>query len=661
MDKPNPFPDLRNCTRVGVDIETRDDDLKKMGPGVRRDAFIAGVSVAYTQDGNTHSHYYPVRHKEGFNYPTETVMDYLRDNICDDRKEIVGANLLYDLDFLAEKDVHVKGKLMDVQVAEPLIDENKRGHYSLGDLSELYLGHGKSEAALYQWLAEHHGGKPTRSAQAGRIWMAPGYIAEEYACSDAENPLGIIHQQLEIIGNKKQDLTEVWELESDLQPMLLAMRRRGVRINEAGAKTASREMNARINELKSMLDDYDIIHTVAATIGEYCDARDIPYQLTQSTRQPQINEAFLSKYEDDPVLAAVAEVRKADKSSGTFISGLLKHMVNGRVHCQFNQLNSDQFGAVSGRFSSSNPNLQNIPARVPDMARLIRGLFEPEPGELWARSDYSQIEYRLLIEYAVREFDGLMGSQTMLDRFIEDPATDMHQAVGDLCGISRDDGKTINFGMVYGLGVGALMAKLGYPEGVCRDIIAKYHDMMPFAKELYNVAQNRASARGWVRTLGGRVRRFSKWEPWVPWQAPEGSFNERLKEWMKWSDSKNKWVRDLSNRPKSLREAEAQVEYEGLKMERSLCHTALNALLQGSAADIMKRSMVDIWQSGVCDVLGAPFLTVHDELNWSVPDTKEGREAFAESNRIMESVYADRLNIPLLVDYKLGNNWAECK
>lgn len=651
------FPELRTRKRIAIDIETRDDDLKKLGPGVRRDGFIAGVAVGWTDEGMKHSRYYPVRHGMGGNHEPEKVMRFLKNECCGEDQEMVGTNLLYDLDYLAEEGVCPKGPLLDVQVAEPLIDENKRGSYDLDSLSEHYLGYGKDSDALYQYLADNFGGRPVRGTQAGRIWKAPGDIVAPYACSDVENPLGIIHKQLEIIEDK--NLTEVWDLERHLQPMLLAMRRRGVNINESGAQAANVQMEARIAELRKILDQHDIQPGSASSVGDYADLLGIPYSLTPKNKQPSITEAWLSKHMDNEVLAAVSEVRKAEKSSGTFITGLLKHMTGGRVHCQFNQLPSDDYGAVSGRFSSSDPNLQNIPARDKLMAALIRGLFIPDEGELWGCSDYSQIEYRLLVEYAFKHYNGGMGSREMMNQFIDDPTTDMHQAVGDLCGISRGDGKTINFGMVYGLGLAALMASLGYPREVCEEIIRKYNDMMPFAKKLYRDANSKASSRGYIKTIAGRMRRFEKWEPWIPWELREKPMNPVLLGFMR--DMDGVWKRDMRKRPKPMPHAEALIEYVNCKLQRAHCHTALNALLQGGAADIMKKSMVDIWQSGVCTVLGAPFMTVHDELNWSVPDNPAGREAYAESNRIMEAVYSDRLKIPLKVDYQLGLNWAECK
>ena len=654
------FPNIAHAKRVSVDIETRDEQLKELGPGVRRpDSYIAGIALSVEDGGGYVSTYLPIGHEQGFNYTPEQVLPYVKDVLQGDDKEIVGANLLYDLDFLEEAGIPVTGTLYDVQVAEPLLDENKRGEYDLDSLSDHYLGYGKDSDALYEWLAENLGGRPTRSAQASRIWKAPGDIVKPYAVSDTENPLGIINEQLARIQN--EGLTEIWELERDLEPMLLAMRRRGVRIDKVAAQEAEDGMRRRIAELQQTVDDNDVLINTASTIADYCDLLGIKYSLTEKSKQPSITKKWLEK-QSDPVLQAVLELRRLEKNSGTFIQGLLEHCVGDRVHCQFNQLQSDQYGTVSGRFSSSNPNLQNIPARDPEMGPLIRGLFIPDEGELWGSSDYSQVEYRLLVEYAYKVYQGRHGSHEMMMRFLEDASVDMHQAVGDLCGISRGDGKTINFGMVYGLGVDSLIASLGYPRKQCMEIMAKYHAMMPFAKKLYREAQSRASAKGYIRTIGGRLRRYEKWEPAIPWEV-QNEPPEEIKEWMKPIKTNNGtiWKRNLDNRPKAYKIEQAREEYGELHLERSHCHTGLNGLLQGSAADIIKRAMVDIWDSGVCHVLGAPSLQVHDELNWSVPDTTEGREAYAESNRIMSNAYGDRLKIPLKVDNQLGGNWAECK
>lgn len=659
------FPEIRGSRRIAVDIETRDDDLKTKGPGVRSGGYIAGVAIATEANGAMISNYYPMRHQRGDNCDPAQVMGYVSDILAGSNKEVVGTNLLYDLDYLANeglacgRPLNITGKYLDVQVAEPLIDESKRGEYDLDSLSQHYLGVGKDSDALYKWLADTFGGRATRSAQIGRVWRAPGDIVQPYAISDVENPLRIIAKQLDAI--EKAGLTEIWELERDLEPMLLAMRRRGVRINVAKADEANARMAEQIAGLEKYVADKGVsIHT-ASTIADYCRSMDIEFPLTEKLQRPSFTKAWLKKFPNDRLLSSVLELRRLEKNSGTFIQGLLGHVIDGRIHCQFNQLPSDDYGAVSGRFSSSNPNLQNIPIRDPEMGPLLRSMFIPDEGELWGATDYSQIEYRLLVEYAHTVYQGKFGSKEMMDRFLIDPSTDIHLAVAELCGIARSDGKAINFGMVYGLGIDALIASLGYTREVCQEIIDKYHGMMPFAKKLYKEAQTRAEKKGYITTLGKRKRRFNTWEPVIPWERNTKPTDPILLEFMKEAED-GKWVRDPDKRPKAYKFDKAREIY-GLEinLKRGHCHTGLNGLLQGSAADIIKRAMVDIWKSGACDVLGAPLIQVHDELDWSIPDTLEGRQAFDHTKTIMEQVYRDRLKIPLKVDSKIGADWSECK
>lgn len=654
------FPELHNAERISVDVETYDPQLKELGPGPRRTGYIAGVSITADFGGQEFvSNYYPVQHENGENLDRDKVWRYLKNELGRDSQPKVGANMSYDMDFLKHEGIDVRGKVYDVLVAEPILDENKKpNEYDLDSVAERWTGKHKDSQALYQWLADNFGGQATRGVQAARIHKAPWHIVAPYAISDTELPLEIIDEQLVAI--EKEDLTEIWELERDLFPMLMAMRDRGVHIDADRAKSAQDSMIEQVQELKQILYDNEVDANVARSIAAYCDLVDIKYGLTAKSKEPSFTQKWLEKHQHDNVLKAVLEIRRFDKNNGTFIQGLLKHMTGGnRVHCQFNQLRSDKYGTVSGRFSSSNPNLQNQPARDEEMGPLVRGLFIPDPDEDWGSADYSQIEYRLLVHYAYATFRGKKGSAEMLQRFLDDPKTDMHQAVADLCGISRRDGKAINFGMIYGLGVDALIASLGYPRSKCEQIIEAYHGSMPFAKKLYYEASNRAGSKGFIRTIGGRIRRFPNYEPVIPWKLQNEPTNPILREYMK--EVGGNWVRDNSKRPKPLPHAEAKIEYPSVRLKRAHTHTALNALLQGGAADIMKRAMLDIWNAGICDHLGAPLLTVHDELNWSIPRTTAAREAFDESVRIMEAVYSDRLKIPLIVDNETGENWAQCK
>lgn len=292
-----------------------------------------------------------------------------------------------------------------------------------------------------------------------------------------------------------------------------------------------------------------------------------------------------------------------EKAVNPFIeSYILGATHNGRVHCQFHPLRSDEYGTVSGRFSSSNPNLQNIPARDPVLGPLLRSFFIPEEECTWKRADYSQIEYRLLAHYAVGP-----GAEAIRERYRTDPSTDFHEMtmhmVHEQTGVElgRKPSKNLNFGLVYGMGRDKTTRSLGVSQDLGERLYDAYFEAMPSVKRTYKSAERLARRRGFIKTLLGRRRRFEK---------EEGT------------------------------------------------HKALNACLQGGAADIMKKAMVDCYRAGVFDATGIPHLTVHDELDWSDDGSPRAAEGFAEAERIMTQCV--QLRVPLMVDISSGAHWGEC-
>jgi DNA polymerase I-like protein with 3'-5' exonuclease and polymerase domains len=310
-----------------------------------------------------------------------------------------------------------------------------------------------------------------------------------------------------------------------------------------------------------------------------------------------------------------------DKFRGTFVQGyIIDGSVDGVVHCQFNQLRGEDGGAVSGRFSSSNPNLQNLPIRDEELGALIRRVFLPDDGQLWWKFDWSQIEFRLAVHFAA--LMKLKGAADAVQAYLHDPNTDYHVLVSKLTGLSRKFAKSINFGLVYGMGIEELCRQLGIDVQQGYRILRTYHTNVPFVKPLYNTASNRANDKGEIITLLGRHRRFHVW------------------------NKGNSYYRESEMR-------ENEIDFKG--WQRAFTHKALNAVLQGSAADIMKQGMVQIWESGVCDTLGAPHLTVHDELDGSLPPGNAGLEALAEVKNIMQTCV--KLELPLRADGGTGPNW----
>ncbi len=619
----NELPNLSAAKAISVDLETRDDDLTSKGPGVRRDGYICGVAIG-TDDG--YRQYFPIRHEMGNNMDPGIVMEWCKDELTRANQPKVGANLMYDLDYLYEAGVQVAGPFYDVQVAEPLIDENLR-LYNLDSLGQRYCGEGKDSDEMYMWLAQAFGGPATRRSQAGNIWRADPRVVAPYAISDVDLPFRILEKQELII--QQQNLQEVWDMETRLIPMLLAMRRRGVAVDSQAAVELDGRLMQFAADLRAKLKYNGIEPNEKDTIARYCDKAGIRYPVT-AKGNPSFQKGWLQNHMDEN-LKMITEVRTLEKHSGTFLQGaIMSHAVNGRIHTEFNQLKSDSYGTVSGRFSSSNPNLQNIPRRDKKWGPLIRAMFVPDEGESWYSDDWSQIEYRLLVHYARGE-----GDEKTREQYRKDPKTDFHKFVADISGIDRDPAKSINFGLVYGMGEPTMAAGLGRPLDEVKPIFEQYHETFPFVKTTYNAVAAAAAARGYIRTILGRRRRFVHWEP-RDWEASKARRDEGLA---------------------PLTREQALDEYGIGRIKRAMTHKALNGLLQGGAADLMKKAMVLIWERGICNYLKAPLLTVHDELNWSVPGTKEALQAHDEAVRIMETCH--KLRVPLICDSGKGKNWGE--
>jgi len=610
---------------ISLDLETRDDSIGAgLGPGTRRGGYIVGIAVGVPDGGRW---YFPMRHEydpSSQNMPPEHVLRWAKDNLTRKNQPKVGANLLYDLDYLAQEGVQVEGPFLDVQIAEPLIDEVAHS-YSLDALGIKYLGEGKRDDALYEWCAGAYGGQPTRKSQAKNIWRAPPELVGPYAEGDVDLPLRILVKQLEAI--REQGLETIWSIESRLLPMLLAMRRRGVRVNVDGARELDVRLMLEAEKSRKLLAAEGMEPNQRDGIAAYCDRKGYSYGRTP-TGMPQFQGAWLENHEDE-LLNKVQLVRKLEKHAGTFLQGyVLDHHINGRLHSEFNQLRSDEYGTVSGRFSSSNPNLQNIPSRDEELAPLVRSMWLPEPEEDWYSDDWSQIEYRLLVHYARGP-----GADDARQLYIDVPDTDFHIYASDLTELPRKPAKNINFGLVYGMGEPSLAARLGRTLEDARSIFEKYHSKLPFVKETFKAVSKTAEKRGYIHTTLGRRRRFHLYEPRA-WTAV-------------------KQMREASE--PALEHAAAVEKWGEDQIRRAYTHKALNGLLQGGAADIMKKAMVDIWEAGICDVLGAPLLTVHDELDWSVPRTKEAHEAHDAAVRIMETCV--ELRVPLRCDVECGPDW----
>ena len=600
---PQDFPNLLKYDEISIDLETKDPDLKTMGSGsITGRSKIVGIAVAV----EGWSGYYPIAHEGGGNMDIRMVLKWFQDVLNTPATKIFH-NAMYDVCFIKAAGLKINGPIVDTMIAGSLVDEN-RFRYDLGSMGRDYLGIGKNEAVLKE-TAELWGVDPK-----SEMYKLPAMYVGEYAEQDANLTLKLWQEM------KKQmyheDVEDIFKLETELFPCLVDMRFLGVRVDTEAAYELKKQL---IEEEKECLQKVKIETSVdvqiwaARSIEKVFQKLSLPYDLTAKTNSPSFTKNFLQNH-PHPLVKQIARAREINKSHTTFIDTILKHQHKGRIHAEINQIRSDQGGTVTGRFSYNNPNLQQIPARNKELGPRIRSLFIPEEGCQWGCFDYSQQEPRLVTHYA--SLDGLYGVDEVLNSYNEGEA-DFHQIVSDMANIPRSQAKTINLGLFYGMGKNKLQAELGVSKEDAEDLFRTYHDKVPFVKMLMESVMRRAQDKGRVRTLLGRRCRFNLWEP--------NQFGIH----------------------KALNHEDALAEH-GPGIKRAFTYKALNKLIQGSAADMTKKAMVDLYKEGII-----PHIQVHDELDISVDNNAD------KIKEIMES--AVQLEVPNKVDYESGPNWGTIK
>lgn len=641
---PRDFPNLSGAKVIGIDCEVKENDFER-GPGWSRGkSNIVGISLAAWDGTSTSAWYFPVGHEveSNWNLGRERVLAYLRGVLVGDTPKC-GANLTYDIGTLLSAGIAVNGPFYDCQFAEALLHED--GEVNLDHLGEKYCGTGKTTNQLYAWLRLAYGNP--KYDQRENIWRASPRLVGPYAEQDAALPIEILVKQWPLLS--AQGLLPVFEMECGLIPLIVQMRMEGVRVDIPGAERLYGELTPLIDaerlRLKEMSGVWANVNS-GDDLAKVFRRLGLEFPMTARTQKPSFVKAWLEAHEH-PVAKLVIHIRNMEKIQSTFLrSYLLEANIKGRVHGQFHLLRGDSDGTRSGRMSSSTPNLQNIPARSA-IGKKIRQLYVPDLGHAaWHKADFSQIEYRALVHFAVGE-----GADAVREQYLCDPSTDYHKLtqrlVKEQAGVTiprnaeeaaAGDGsfgtltiKEINFGLLYGMGEGKLgkMAKLS--EGMSSIVFKAYHAGNPYVKMTMDATAEEVQRLGYITTISGRRSWFNLWVP--------GGFHKQ--------------------RSMPLPFDSAIAEY-GTDIERASTHKAINRRLQGSAADILKRAMWKCWRTGVFQVIGVPRLTVHDETDLSVIDSSaQQKEGYAEMRRIMET--STPMRIPLKLDVAEGPNWGSCK
>lgn len=640
------LPSWRDARRVSIDTETHDPYLKDLGPGVRRGGYIVGYSFAI-EDGPRY--YVPIRHQGGDNVDANQALQYLRDQADIFEGDIVGANLSYDLDYLAEEGIwfHKARSFRDIQINDPLINELHTS-YSLDSISKRYGLAGKDERLLRE-AAINYGIDPK-----GGMWRLPARFVGPYAEEDASQPLLILRRQERIIDER--DLWQIYNLESKVIPVLVKMRRRGVKIDQ---DRLAQVEDWSLREETNALQEVHRLTRHSIKVGDVWKPEAFAKVLEHigvtlektSTGKPSIRKDIL-EHLDHPVANLLLRARKVNKLRTTFAQSIRRHMTNGRIHCSFNQIAVEDEdsggikGARYGRMSCVNPNLQQQPSRD-EFASMWRSIYVPDTA-LWACMDYSQQEPRWLTHYA--SVMRLPAAEAAAQKYIDDPSVDNHNMMRELvygaetvAAMSKDEAKIartrckiIYLGLCYGEGGAKLCHDLGLPtrwtilykngrergqlffdtreeamvaarefegprvfetagsEG--QDILDMFNDRAPFIREISKRCTDKAKRDGLIKTIAGRHCHFP--------EDGNGGYD---------------WT-----------------------------HKALNRLIQGSSADQTKTAMVALDEAGY-----EMALQVHDEIDASV-ESREQAEAMAD---IMRNCIP--ASVPFKVDVEIGPSWGE--
>jgi DNA polymerase I-like protein with 3'-5' exonuclease and polymerase domains len=600
---PDGYPDLSEAREVSIDLETCDPNLTSRGSGwPRKDGYVIGIAVAV--DGA--AWYFPIRHDNGSNLDAKQTLRWLAD-VCSVERDYIMHNAMYDLGWLWAEGIEVKGRIVDTMIVAALIDEN-RFSYALNALGRDYLNERKSEKDLYE--AANSFGVNAKS----EMWKLPAHFVGAYAEQDAALTLKLWQFFKGVI--VKEDIADIFDLELQVLKVVFDMRKKGVRVDLEKAEELKVYLQREEEKVLQESGGTDIDIWAAASIAKAFDAKGLTYPKTPKSGQPSFTKNFLANHAH-ALPQAVVRARELNKARTTFIDTIIKHQHNGRIHAEAHSLRSDDGGTVTGRFSYSNPNLQQVPARNAEIGPMIRGLFLPEEGELWGAFDYSSQEPRLVVHYS--SLLKLTGAQEFADQYNVDATTDFHQMAADIVGVPRKQAKDINLGLFYGMGKNKLAEQLGLEYEDAKDLFKEYHGKVPFVQQLADYVVNRASNKGVIRTLLGRKCRFDKWEP-----NAYGLY-----------------------KPQTYEDAYAE---HGPAIKRAFTYKALNRLIQGSAADQTKAAMVALHKEGI-----TPLIQVHDELDISVAEP----ETASVIQEIMETCVD--MQIPSVVDAEFGPSWGEAK
>ena len=575
---------LKNYKTVCFDTETTSTNAL--------DAEIVGLSLA-VKEGEAFYIPMPAERKEA-----TTRLELLREIFENEEIEKVGQNIKYDITILANYGIEVKGKLFDTMIAHYILQPEL--YHGMDYLAEIYLDY--DTIKIEELIGEK--GKNQKNMRD----VAPERVCD-YACEDADVTLklkNILEGEI-----KKEGLEELfYNIEMPLVPVLAYMERNGARIDTAALKETSTLFGKRLNDIEEEIyslagEPFNIASPRQVGDILFGKLKIVDKPKKTKTGQYVTSEDVLAQLQNrHPIVKKILQHRGLKKLLSTYIDALpsLVNPRSGKIHTSYNQTVT-----ATGRLSSSNPNLQNIPIRDED-GKEVRKAFVPDDGCMFLSADYSQIELRIMAH--------LSGDKNMIEDFRS--GYDIHAAtaakiykkpIEEVTKDERRKAKTANFGIIYGISVFGLAERMNVDRREAKELIENYFETYKGVYEYIEKCKQEAKANGYVETIFHRKR-----------YLPD-------------INSHNAVVRGYAER------------------------NAVNAPIQGSAADIIKVAMINIYRRMKAENMRSTMiLQVHDELNFNIVPTE--RDAM-QKLVIEEMQKAFAMSVPLIADYGWGNNWLE--
>ena len=596
---------LQTSREVVFDVET--DGLDRFNTKVIGQVWTFGPAP---QD----SYYIPLRHGGGSNIEDPVAFERAVEQTVARNKglKIIMHNGSFDLWHAARNNLELtlspNTKFEDTMVNQYLINELSAS-FALDECCKAMGTTPKKGDELYRHLATLYGGEPDRKTQMGNLHKTAGNdpVAVDYALGDGTSTWDLAVKQRKELEN--QDLLRIWDVESRLIPVLHRMSKRGTRIDEERLAAVAKIVDNWIEKAASKFPAEFKPKGKADLAAMFGHRDDIP-RTAPSKRFPNGQASYTKKW-----LASfsegklVVDLREFQHLKDSFIVPLRdRHMHNGRVHPEYNQTRGEEYGTITGRMSSSNPNMQQVHKRNEKLGRLFRSIFIPDEGMVWANNDYNQCEPRLLAHYAV--------CRVLIEGYLADPPIDAHMSVAiaafnagakgedpAVTKAKRQRGKTINQLMLTGGGLDHMAEEMGVPVEEAKRVRDQYFSAMPEIKALQKQASRVMLSRGYVKSILGARSRLD---------------------------------------------------------DPRFAYRATNRLLQRGNAEVIKKSMVEIDEHLRAKGDRTHMLNnIHDDVAFQF--RPEFREDYDEAVRIMEDFGPGRsveLLVPLTTDAGFGPNWS---